>query len=159
MKTHLIVAAVSAVIAGGMVWQAQSWRYEKQIASMQNAHAVAMQEAESQARMKEAEMRDYVERIANETERKQSEFVSRAVDAERAAGGLRIQIARLNARSAPSDPAAAAAAHEATVARELLGSCSEEYRAVATEADRLRIQVTGLHEYVNGVVKTKPLSH
>lgn len=88
------------------------------------------------------------ERIADETQQQIDLAEGRARSARVAAASLRDEIARLNSRAAPADPGAAAYAHEASVARELLGACAAEYRGVAEEADGLRIQVSGLQDYV-----------
>jgi hypothetical protein len=118
--------------------------------------AMAYAAAESAARAEEKRRAEESTRIVGELERAQAATAVRAVRAERAADGLRDTIAALNARplpDAPSCPAAAGYAREATVARELLGACAEEYRGVAAEADRLRDQVTGLQGWVDAIEK------
>lgn len=103
--------------------------------------------AEAQARAKEHEMRNQVDRIAHNAAQKQTVLAARAATAELVSRELRDEVGRLNARSAPADPGAAAYAREAAVARELLGTCADRYRDVATHADGLRDQVTGLQDY------------
>lgn len=147
MRVCIAVAVVAALVA----WQAQDWRFSAKIAKLQEAHAVSLQKAEKTARQAERDMQTQVERIANEADRKQANQAARAAAAERTAGKLRDEIARLNARAAPAGSEAAAYAGEASVARELLGSCSERYRAMAQEADRIRDQVIGLQDYVKSV--------
>lgn len=113
------------------------------------AHNTAKLEREFRSR--ETQMRLDMERISNDATKKQAILVGRIAAADRSAGSLRDEIARLNARGAPADPVAAGYADEARTARELLGTCSREYRTVAEDADRLRDQVTGLQDYVNSV--------
>lgn len=109
--------------------------------------------AESAARAKEQAMRTQVDRIAQNAAKKQTELASRVADASASAASLRDDIERLNARPAPADPQSAAFANEARTARQLLGSCTKEYRSVAQAADELRDQVTGLQDYATSVCK------
>lgn len=109
--------------------------------------------AESAARDKERAMRTQVDRIANNAAKKQTELASRVADAAASAASLRDDIERLNARPAPTDAQSAAFAGEARIARQLLGSCTQEYRSVAQVADELRDQVTGLQDYATSVCK------
>lgn len=118
-----------------------------QIAQGETRVATARLEGEQKLRALEREKAEEAERIANAAEESIAALRAAAVRADRVAGGLRDEIARLNARPAPEDPRAAAFAHEAAVARELLGACAAEHRGLAEEADGLRIQVTGLIDY------------
>lgn len=110
-------------------------------------------QAEAAARAKEQAMRTQVDRIANNAAKKQTELASRVADAAASAASLRDDIERLNARPTPADPQSAAFANEARTARQLLGSCTKEYRSVAQAADELRDQVTGLQDYATSVCK------
>jgi len=107
--------------------------------------------AEVAARAKETEMQVNVERIAQDAAKRETQLATRLASANRAAGGLRDEIDRLNARATPEDPGAATFFAEASTARKLLGACTEEYRFVARDADELRSQVTGLQDYVRSV--------
>lgn len=109
--------------------------------------------AEAQARAQEQQMQRQVERISDEQAKKQTVLAARAATANLVAGQLRDQIERLNARPAPADPESAAFAGEARAARELLGACAERYRSVATEAEGLVDQVTGLQDFAINVCK------
>ena len=142
---------LGAAVAASAAWHAQDWRYNARIAQMQQAHALSLQRAEASARQVERNMQAQVERIADEADKTQTKLVVRAAAAERSARGLRDEIARLNARPAPTDPEASSYAGEASAARELLGACSDRYTAVAKEADRIRDQVIGLQDYVKSV--------
>lgn len=115
--------------------------------------AQAQADAERHAREREQELVAQTERIAREHDQRASLAAARAARAERAAVGLREQIDRLASRAVPSDPVAAAADHEARVARELLAACADEYRGVAAEADGLRDAVAALQEWAHAVVK------
>lgn len=120
------------------------------------AHEEAARQESERLRALEHKATAEVERIARDQDRKLSAADVRAVRAERVTRGLRDEIARLNRRPAPTDPGAAAFAHEATVARELFGACAEEYRGLAKEADGLRVQVDGLIDHEVNVVGIGP---
>ena len=109
--------------------------------------------AQNEARAKEQALRQQVERIAVNAQERQDLFASRTANAVAALAGLRDTITRLDAGAKPSDSVAAAFAHEARTARELLGTCATEYRGVAEGADALRDQVTALQEYAASVSK------
>lgn len=124
-----------------------------ELANYKTEVAENTRKAEAEVRAKEQAMQKQTERIAHEAAKKQTVLVARAADADRAAGSLRDEIARLNARPAPADPELAAFAREASVARELLGACTAQYRGVAQAADELRDQVSGLQDYAANVCK------
>lgn len=107
--------------------------------------------AEEAARKREQELQANVNKVAQQAQKRQQELAARVTATDSAAVSLRDEIARLNARPVPDNPGAAAYAHEATVARELLGQCAERYKAVATNAEGLTDQVTGLQEYANSI--------
>lgn len=120
--------------------------------------AMAYAAAEKAARAEERRRAEESQRIVDDLGKAQAATAARAARAERTADSLRDEIARLNARPAPpagSDPGLAGYAREATVARELLGACAEEYRGVAAEADELRNQLTGLLGWVDAIRKTQ----
>lgn len=107
-------------------------------------------EQEEQARARENELRKNVDKVIANDAHRQDVLQKRVADAQRAVAGMRDTISAIDARP---DPGPTAATDEARAARELLGACTEEYRAVATDADQLRNQVTGLQEYGNSVSK------
>ncbi|HOW46154.1 MAG TPA: hypothetical protein PLB26_00755 [Rubrivivax sp.] len=125
---------------------------DTEIAQIRQAAADAALAQVAAHREAERAMAVETERIADETQKQLDAAETRARSARAAVAGLRDAIARLNARAAPQDPAAAAFAHEAAVARELLGACADEHRDVAAAADGLRLQVIGLQDYVTTVV-------
>lgn len=152
---YIVATALGVVLSAAGTWQVQNWRWSAQVEKIERRHAELMQHAEADARAKEKEMQANAERIAYESENKTTQLVVQSAAASRAANGLRNEIARLNARPAPACPEAAAIAVEASTARDVLGECSEKYRAVASEADRLSAQVTGLQDYATGVCQAK----
>lgn len=153
--SYIITATLSIALAAATTWQVQNWRWEAQVDKIERRHAELMQQAEVDARAKEQDMQANVERIAHESENKTAQFVAQSAAANRAANGLRNEIARRNARPAPACPEAAAVAVEAGAARNILGECSERYRTVASEADRLSVQVSGLQDYAISVCQAK----
>lgn len=118
----------------------------------EKAALIAQHDAEqAKARKREQEMQDATNKIAREAEQRNRDLAARVATANAAAASLRDEITALNSRPAPKDPAAAAYANEARVARELLGTCAAGYRGLAEEADGLRDQVTGLQAYARSV--------
>ena len=120
------------------------------------AQMQAQLKAEAAVRLLEQNMQRQVERIANEAAKKQAALSARAAATELAAGQLRDEIARLNARPAPTGAELAAVVGEARTARELLGACSGRYESVARSADELRDQVSGLQDFVKNVSCQRP---
>lgn len=109
--------------------------------------------AVEKARAEEQEKQRNAEQIAIEGAKRQQALETRLARVNAAAAGLREQISALNARAAPADTEAAAYAREASAARELFGSCAEEYRDMARDADELRDQVIGLQDTLYKVCK------
>ena len=128
-------------------------RVEAQFATYKAEVKQAIADAQAQARATEQRYAQSKEQLENELAEKNRLLVARAAAARRADAGLRDEIARLNARPAPSDSIAAAAAVEARAARELLGACSQRYTDMAGEADELRDQVSGLLTFVRSIIK------
>lgn len=126
---------------------------KQELATYKAEVAENTRQAEAQARAKEQVLQRQAERIANDAAKKQTVLAARAATTELAAGQLRDEIARLNARPAPASPELAALVGEARTARELLGACAAEYRGVAKAADELRDQVSGLQEFTANVCK------
>lgn len=151
MLQYLIAAIVAAAIAFAATWQLQATRYEARIAEREAQIARAARAAEELARRRERELQRYVDEISKDAARRQQTLAARAATTDLVARGLRDDIARLNAGSAPGDPAAARHADAAARARELLGSCAERYRGVAEKADGLRDQVIGLQEWARAI--------
>jgi hypothetical protein len=139
--------AVMAAIAFGS-YQAGSNAVMVDWGKERAAQAERLVADERAARAEEQRLADESIRITAEQASRERVASDRAARAERAAVGLRDEIARLNARPAPKDAEAAGFAHEAGVARELLGACTKEYQSLARESDGLGDQVTGLQQWV-----------
>ena len=118
-------------------------------------------EAESKARIADQIKQQTAERIAREQSEREASLRASLDRAESRNRGLLDTIADLNlrarARATADVPGTAAsastAAHvdDATIARDLLGRCSQRYTSVAGDADGLRLQVIGLQAYVADV--------
>ena len=145
------VVAIAALTMFGGLRHMQANGYRLELARVRAESDRATLAAEQQARAREQILRQQVEMIATHAMQRDKERDLQLAGAQHAAAGLLDTIARLNARPAPADPGAARYAHEATAARELLGACAQEYRAVAAAADELNDQVTGLQEYAASV--------
>lgn len=139
------VSHFTAYRSGKAVVRAQ-WNEERIQGAVEQAVAERLARSEEKRRAKETQ------RILEESAVREAALRARAAGAERAVVSLRDEIARLNGRPAPANAEAAGHAHEARVARELLGACSKEYGSLAAEADGLRDQVIGLQDWVGHVV-------
>ncbi len=146
---YVVIITALTAFSGVSHWRANAAHLELIQARAQAAEATA--QAQQAARAKEQALRQQVERIATHALERDKDRNVQLAAAQRTAASLRDVISSLNARPAPADPRAAAFAHEAATARELLGSCAQEYRAVAASADELSDQVTGLQEYASSV--------
>ena len=96
------------------------------------------------------------ERITDEEALRTQRRLGRERNAAAVIDSLRGTIDRLNRRdlsAAASDPRLAGIAQEAATARELFGICSAAHKDLGAEADRLRDQVTGLHDFVATVLQ------
>ena len=153
IKDYLWAALVVALLAFGITQYVGKTRVTIELAEYRLEVAQATAGAEAKARGREREMAKTNERLTDELTKKDRLLAARDAAARRSHAGLRDEIARLNARPTPSNPESAAFSDEARVARELLGSCSEEYRSVALEADGLRDQVSGLLTYIEKTVQ------
>ncbi len=94
------------------------------------------------------------ERTAHEDAKREAARRARDAAATTAVRELRAQITELNSRANPYPPGDAgltACAREATTARELFGESAGAYQELASEADGLRDQVTGLQDFARNV--------
>lgn len=148
----LLVITVLTVMYGSSV--VSRAHIERDFAQYKAQVANSTLEAEQLARKVEQGMQEQVARIVKNEEGKRKALSDRVARTDAVNLGLRDEIARLNARTAPEDSIAAAYAGEARVARELLGACADEYRTVAKTADELRDQVSGLQDYAKVVEST-----
>ncbi len=149
-----LVTALALVTAGGMYVRANNVRTE--FSAYKAEVALQTARATNEARAREAALQRQADSIARSAHVRETKLRANAATTELVAGQLRDDIARLNARPVPEDARAAAYAHEASAARELLGACTNEYRGVAQAADGLRDQVTGLQDFIHQVIKSSP---
>lgn len=97
------------------------------------------------------------ERNAHEDAQRELARARRTADLAASHSRLRATLEALTGRelpATPSDPGAAACAVQATTYRELFASCADRYAAVATAAEQLRDQVTGLQDYALQVCRS-----
>lgn len=159
MKLFDLVPSWVYAIALAVLLAALGWS-RIELASARQEHATYRAEvaentrqAEAAARATEQRMQRENERIANEASMRERRLAANVATSRVATDSLREHVERLNARPAPADSGAAAYAGEAAAARELLGACAAEYRAVAEGADGLRDQVMGLQEWVEKICR------
>lgn len=153
IKDYVWAALTVALLAFGVTQYVGKTHVAAELATYRLEVAKATADQESLARTREHELTQTNERLTDELVKKDHLLVARDTAARRSDAGLRNEIARLNARVTPANPEASAYAHEARTARELLGTCSSEYRSLASDADELRNQVSGLHVYIEKVVQ------
>lgn len=150
-----LIAAVLAALAAG--------------AAAVRSHLIGVGEARTQARWDDQKAVDLAETLRLERERSADQLIKfrnaerisdeqakrealrerRIRDGDVVAERLRNTIATLNQRdvsAAGSDPRSIALAEGAATARELFGSCTQEYRSLGAEAERLKDQVAGLQD-------------
>jgi hypothetical protein len=155
--THAAAAIVSAALAAWGAWAVQDWRYDAQLAKMNQAYAQSLQQAEQAARGREHELlaaRQKAEERYDQEKRKAAVAVSRA---RGELDGLRNELYAISPPADPKDPAPALRADgRATLERELLGTCATTLVGMAAEADRLAAQVVGLQSYVKDVCLAGP---
>lgn len=149
-----VYALAIGILLGLLGWsKLQTAVARQELATYKAEVAENTRKAEAAARAKEQQMQRENERIADEASKRERRLAANAATSQLAAGSLRDEVARLNARPVPTDPGAAALAGEAAVAREQLGKCATEYRAVAQGSDELRDQVMGLQDWVSRVCR------
>ncbi|HDR9757557.1 TPA: DUF2514 family protein [Burkholderia cepacia ATCC 25416] len=142
-RTHYI--AVGAAAARAECQQADDKR--------EREDAQAARKREADERTKEQTRQQEADRIANDQSQKEREQDARNQRAAATTRSLRATIDELNRHleglsGASTDPERASLVNGARVARELLGSCADRYRAVAADADRYRDQVGGLQSFI-----------
>ena len=150
ISAALLAVIVALVVGYGFGQRAGADRVEARWNAERQAAAEQRVKDEQASRAEEKRRAEGAQRILVEVAQGKAAAVDRAARAERAVVGLRNEIARLNAPAAQAGGNAESAGHvdEASVARELLGACAQEYRELAAQADELRDQVTGLQGWV-----------
>lgn len=149
-----IALAVVGVLVAACAWLYVSREHIRHDLDVQKQEFTeAKLKAEEHARTIERNMQTQIARVITNEEDKRNVLSGRLARADAVNVGLRDEISRLNGRPTPANPAAAAYAREASTARELLGTCADEYRGMAKNADELRDQVNGLQDYITSVLK------
>lgn len=150
--THYLIAAMALAIAGLLAALAIS---QKKHAEDITAWAIERAEladakttATEKVRTLETQLNAANLENANEQARLKADAARRIADANRAAASLRDTIATLRSRDRPADPTTASWFDAASIARQLVGECSDRRQEVAQAADGLRTQVIGLQRYV-----------
>lgn len=156
MRTLLIGGLVAAIAAGAFALRAHFvnqgdaqgaarvqavWDAQVRVDQAESLRLVRLANADQLVKFRNSE------RNAYENATRQAARARHAVATAAADGRMQLAIETLNQRdrtAAEGDPGAAALVVKATVARELLGSCTAAYREVAEEAAGLRDQVVGL---------------
>lgn len=165
MRLLLAAALAAAVVAGagairahyvaqgdaqGALRVQSKWDAQKLVDQAESLRLVRLANADQLVKFRNSE------RNAHEQATRQAATARRAAATAAADGRMQLAIETLNQRdraAAEGDTGAAALVVKATVARELLGSCTAAYREVAAEAAGLRDQVVGLLNDANHVCR------
>ncbi len=149
--THAIAGLLGAVIAALGAWQAQDWRYNARISSMQEAYAVSLKKATEVARAQEQAL-VAAKQKAEEAYAVEKRKVATTIASTRAElDGLRNELYAIPAPSASANPSAPTRVNGVTFERQLLGECATALVEVAAGADLLAAQLVGLQSYVRNV--------
>ncbi|MBU3577565.1 DUF2514 family protein [Polynucleobacter sp. UK-Kesae-W10] len=146
------VAIVFAMVAASGFWVGEEHiqaKWDKQTKEQTEQRIQDERVARSEEQHKAAD----AIRITDEQAQSNAIAAADAASAQRTIDSLRGTIVRLNSRTSPSDSEAAGYAREASIARELLNTCSARYASLAAEADGLRIQTRGLIDWSEAEVK------
>lgn len=150
--THVAAGLLGAVLAFAAGWQVQAWRYNTQIAIMQQAHAESLQAAEKAAREREQTLSQARQKAEEAYVQEKRKATAAAARARTQLDGLRDELAATPITTS-EDSAPACRVDAGTLERELLGQCAAALVGVAAEADRMAAQVLGLQGYVKEVCK------
>ena len=140
------VVAALVILAGIATLQANHARTE--LANLKAELATATQKADREQRDKEQALQTQADRVAHDDQTRNTQRLTTAADLDFAALSLRGAIDSANARAAREATDVATLIADATIAREILGQCSERYSVVAKAADQLSDQVTGLLDFI-----------
>lgn len=131
------------------------WDAQTQSDALRTAEQLRI--AEQIERTKENIRRTHTERIAHENDQLRQALDERSRTAVAAERSLHTTIAalrsQLHAATSASgiDAHTAASIERASTTAELLGACAGRYGAVAADADRLAVQVTGLQDWIRHI--------
>jgi hypothetical protein len=126
-----LAAAIAVFIAG---WMVNGWRLGNQIDAMKLAASEAKVDAQASARSKEQEFQTRLQEAQNAAKKREDAMRRDANNSRASAGRLRDDLQAIQ-RNLPV-LAADACRRQANALTELFGSCVEQYRGVAEEADR-----------------------
>ena len=135
LYTHAAALVLGAALAGLGAWQVQAWRYEAQIADMQQTHAQAIADAAQKAMDATIKMQRTKDAAIQQAETRAAQNAAAAAAARRTADGLRDTLYQFRASLPGLAPAAVI--ERADTAAELLGACAAEYQDLAAAADRI----------------------
>lgn len=134
-----LAVATLMTLSATAAWQWQANTYGKQIADMRTAQAEAHATAQAQVRAEEQRRQLAIEVIRHDAQTHIAQAATDAAAADRAADGLRVELARLKRRvtSCPGATVGGEAGPDATaVLADLLEEVERAGRAMAAEADR-----------------------
>lgn len=134
IQTHIAAGLAGAVIAGGIAWQTQAWRYGEQIESAKATSAAQLAQANADAAVKQASLMQQLQIAQDEYAKREKKLRADASAARNALYGLRDTTAAIR-RDLPGYSLSAAVVAADTGA-ELLQQCAERYSTVAEAADR-----------------------
>jgi hypothetical protein len=129
--------AAAVVLAGAFSagWVANGWRLGEQIAKIRREQAESVAAANEAARLKERALNKQLEEARNDAEKRETALRADADSARKSVVSLRDQLAA-NKR-AMSDASAAAVRQYADAVANVFLDCTDKYRELAEEADRI----------------------
>lgn len=151
--THVAAGLLGAIIASFGVWQVQDWRYNAQIAQMQEAHEVSLRKSTETARAQEQALSAAKQKAEEAYAIQKRKAAVAARNARSELDGLRNELYAIPVpnRSPDTNTTPTSRVNGATIERQLLGECATALVEVAANADRLATQVLGLQSYVANV--------
>lgn len=148
-------ALVAAVAWGGYQRHvATSSTKAKVEAEKRAALEVANAEAERQAREQEAQFATNARKAADAYTQRLNQARASATATRTELERLRDEAAATAACPATSDPSASGRPDGAAVLRDVLGECAAALATVAEDADRAEARLSGLQDYVRGVLQS-----
>lgn len=148
--TAVRLALVAAVLAA--LGLAYGWGRRDGRALERAAAGAALVQAQAVAAARAKEMKDDVEKVAEDFWQREQDLQGRVLSADRAVARLRQAVVAADRRGAADGSGGVDAA---TTARRLLAECGAELAAVAGSADRLAVQLRGLQGYVRATAEAR----
>jgi hypothetical protein len=144
-RLSLILAAIVAV--GAAYTGGQMLGDQRGYARGQGEYARAFAQAEAVAANEQKALIRAVERVAENAEQERTDMETRLAAADASVERLHQAVRDANASADPSTPGELDAAR----ARSLLAECASAYRDMAASADKFRVTIIGLQDYVRAV--------